>query len=137
MNDRRSQTERVLIENEFGTITNERVIYYRAKGWFSDGSREDIPLQHVTSVRLGISRSVFVGTLFVLVSLALLGADGDAIVLGVLFFAVAFLLMWGSPTIVVNRGGRNLKAAKGLPWQRQSADDFVEALRQQLFDKAA
>jgi hypothetical protein len=71
------------------------------------------------------------------VSLALLGADGDAIVLGVLFFAVAFLLMWGSPTIVVNRGGRNLKAAKGLPWQRQSADDFVEALRQQLFDKAA
>jgi|RhiMethySRZTD1v2_1073278.scaffolds.fasta_scaffold569819_2 hypothetical protein len=137
MNGRSPQTERVLVENEFGTITNKRVIYYRSKGWFSDGSREDIPLQHVTSVRVGISRSVFVGTLFVLVSLALLGAEGDAIVLGVIFFAVAFLLMWGSPTVVVKTSGRNLKAAKGLPWQRQSADDFVDALRQQLFDKAA
>ena len=137
MNDRGLQTEQVFIENEFGTITNKRVIYYRAKGWFSDGSREDIPLQQVTSVRVGISRSVFVGTLFVLVSLALLGADGDAIVLGVLFFTVAFLLMWGSPTVVVKTSGRHLKAAKGLPWQRQSADDFAEALRQQLFDKAA
>ena len=137
MNGRSPQTERVLVENEFGTITDKRVIYYRAKGWFSDGSREDIPLQQVTSVRQDISRSVFVGTLFVLVSLALLGAEGDAIVLGVLFFAVAFLLMWGSPTVVVKTSGRNLKAAKGLPWQRQSADDFVDALRQQLFDKAA
>jgi hypothetical protein len=45
--------------------------------------------------------------------------------------------MWGSPTVVVKTSGRTLKAAKGLPWQRQSADDFVEALRQQLFDKAA
>jgi O-antigen ligase len=130
-------TERIVVENEFGTITNKRVIYYRAKGWFSDGSREDIPLQRVTSVRQDISRSVFLGTLFVLISLALLGAEGDAVVLGVLFFAVAFLLMWGSPTVVVKTSGRTLKAAKGLPWQRQSADDFVEALRQQLFDKAA
>src|SRR5262245_6949901 len=136
MNERRSHTERVFVENEFGTITNKRVIYYRAKGWFSDGSREDIPLQHVTSVRSDISRSAFVGTLFVLVSLALLGAEGDAIVLGALLFAVAFLLMWGSPTVVVNIAGRNLKAAKGLPWQRQSADDFVEALREQLINKA-
>jgi hypothetical protein len=130
-------TERIFVENEFGTITNKRVIYYRAKGWFSGGSREDIPLQHVTSVRLGISRSAFLGTLFVLLSLALLGAEGDAIILGVLFFAVAFLLFWGSPTVVVNTAGRDLNAVKGLPWQRQSADAFVEALRQQLFNKAA
>jgi hypothetical protein len=137
MADRGPHIERIVVENEFGTITNKRVIYYRSKGWFSGGSREDIPLHHVTSVRLGISRSAFLGTLFVLLSLALLGAEGDAIVLGVLFFAVAFLLMWGSPTVVVNTANRDLKAAKGLPWQRQSADAFVDALRQQLFNKAA
>src|SRR5216684_2171237 len=50
------QAEQTFIENPFGTVTNKRVIYYRAKGWFSGGSREDIPLQHVTSVRLDITR---------------------------------------------------------------------------------
>jgi len=137
MADAAAQTERTFVENEFGTITNKRVIYYRAKGWFSDGSREDIPLHHVTSVRLGIARSDFLGTLFVLLSLALLGAEGDAIILGVLCFAVAFLLLWGSPTVVVNTAGRKLNAAKGFPWQRASANAFVEALHQQLFNKAA
>ena len=46
----------IYIENAFGTVTDRRVIYFRSKGWFSNGSKEVIPSQRVTSVRVEISR---------------------------------------------------------------------------------
>jgi hypothetical protein len=132
-----TQGEQTFVENEFGTVTNKRVIYFREKGWFSGGSREDIPLQHVTSVRLDTSRSLILGILLLLLGLGALGAEGGAKVIGIAFLALAVLLLWGSPKVVVNTAGRDLNAAKGLPWQRDSATAFVEALRQQLFNRPA
>ena len=137
MADRVAPTERVFVENEFGTITNKRVIYYRSKGWLTGGSREDIPLQHVTSVRLDISRSLVYGLLSVLFGLVLFGRGGGATIIGLFLLALAALLLWGSPNVVVNTAGRDLSASKGFPWQRASANAFVEALREQLFNKAA
>ena len=126
--------EHTFVENPFGTVTSKRVIYFRAKGWFSGGSREDIPLQHVTSVRLDIVRSAGVGIILALLGLGLLSADvGAGKIVGLLALAVAILMIWGSPAVVVNTAGRDLNAATGFPWQRAEAGTFVEALRGQLF----
>jgi hypothetical protein len=133
MTDAVAQNEQTVVENPFGTVTSKRVIYYRAKGWFSGGSREDIPLQHVTSVRLDISRSVLGGILSLLIALPLLAGDGPIPVLGIILAVLGVILLWGSPAVVVNTAGRDLNAAKGYPWQRAEANAFVEALRQQLF----
>lgn len=127
------QNEQTFLNNPFGTVTNKRVIYYRAKGWFSGGSREDIPLKHVTSVRLDTSRSILGGVLLLLASLGLLGAGGGAVIAALAVLALAALLFWGSPAVIVNTAGRDLNAARGLPWQRGEATAFVEALRKQLF----
>ena len=137
MTDAVTQTEQTFIENEFGTVTTKRVVYFRKKGWFSGGSREDIPLQHVTSVRLETSRSLLGGILLLLVGLGLLAADGGIKIVGVILILPAVLLLWGSPMVVVNTAGGDLNAAKGLPWKRSAADSFVEALRKQLFNKTA
>lgn len=133
MSDQTAQAEQTFVENPFGTVTNKRVIYFRAKSWFSGGSREDIPLQHVTSVRLDVIRSAVLGILLALVGLAFLSADGGLKLLGILLIAMAVILLWGSPAVVVNTAGRDLNAAKGLPWQRKEANAFVDALRAQLF----
>jgi hypothetical protein len=125
--------EQTFVQNPFGTVTSKRVIYNRSKGWFSGGSREDIPLQHVTSVRLDTSRSLGAGILLLLLGLVLLAGEGPAKIFGLLLAALAVLLLWGSPAVVVNTAGRDLNAAKGFPWQRGEANTFVEALRQQLF----
>src|SRR4051794_14219654 len=66
MNATQAQAEQTLADTPFGTVTNRRVIYFRSKSWFGGGSREDIPLQHVTSVRLDTSRSILVGALLLL-----------------------------------------------------------------------
>jgi hypothetical protein len=55
------QGEQTFVSTVFGTVTSKRVIYNRSKGWMSGGSREDIPLKHVTSVSLEISRSILAG----------------------------------------------------------------------------
>lgn len=134
MTESAEPSEQTIVENDFGTVTSKRVIYHRSKGWFSGGSREDIPLQHVTSVRLDTSRSVLGGILALLVGLTMLGMPGLPI-LGVVLLVWAVLLFWGSPAVVVNTAGRDLSAAKGLPWTKPKAEAFVEALRTQLFQK--
>lgn len=125
--------EQQVISNQFGAVTNKRVVYFRDKGWFRGGSRQDIPLKHVTSVRLDTSRSILGGIFLLVIGLALLNAAGGTKVVGVALAALAILLLWGSPTVVVNTAGNDLNAAKGFPWMRSEANAFVEALRSQLF----
>lgn len=137
MSDVVQPSEPTFVENEFGTVTNKRVVYYRNKGWLSGGSREDIPLQHVTSVRLDTSRSLIGGILLLLIGLNMLGADGAASLFGLLLITLAVILLWGSPVVVVNTAGLDLKASKGWPWHRGKASAFVEALRSQLFDRSS
>jgi hypothetical protein len=126
--------EETFVSNAFGTVTNRRVIYRAARNWFGGGAREDIPLNHVTSVRLETSRSVLLGILLFLIGLTLFAAPtAGGVLLGVFALAWAMLLFWGSPTVAVNTAGQDHKAAKGTPWQRAEANAFVDALRSQLF----
>jgi hypothetical protein len=105
MAEQQTQVEQTFITNPFGAVTNKRIIYYRDKGWFSGGSREDIPLQHVTSVRLDISRKIVVGVLLLLMGVEFLGAEGGIKVIGLAVLALAVLSLWGSPAVVVNTSG--------------------------------
>ena len=144
MTDQPQQTEQTIIENRFGTVTNKRVIYFCAKGWFGGGAREDIPLQHVTSVRSDITRGFINGMLGLvllfsgfgmLVTVLSQGFLGFLLISvpAILLLGLGVLFLWGSPIVVVNTAGRDINAAKGLPWQRSEANAFVEALRAQLF----
>lgn len=114
--------ETTYLENPFGTVTDRRVVYYRKKSWFSGGSREDVPLKHVTSVRVETFRSIGWGILLIL--------------FGWFLIVPAFLgilLLWGSPVVVVSTAGGDREVMKGWPWDRQLAEDFARALRNQLF----
>ena len=135
MTEASMKSEQTFVENEFGTVTSRRVVYFRKKGWFSGGSREDIPLQHVTSVRLETSRNLMGGVLLLFVGLLIMAAGSGMAIIGFFLMALAVLLLWGSPAVVVNTAGRDLNASKGLPWKRPEANSFVEALRRQLFNK--
>jgi hypothetical protein len=68
--------EVIHIENAFGTVTDRRIIYFRSKGWFSDGSKEVISLQRVTSVRFEISRPMLLAVPLLLLGLILLRGNG-------------------------------------------------------------
>jgi hypothetical protein len=117
----------------FGTVTSNRVIYFTRKGWLARGIREDIPLRHVTSIRLETSRHVVVGLFLLLLGLLVVAGPRGAGVLGLIPLGAAGLLLWGYPTVVLNTAGGDFRLARGLPWARREADKFVAAVRAQLF----
>jgi hypothetical protein len=126
-------SEQTLVTGIFGTVTNKRVIYNRSRGWLSGGSREDIALAHVTSVRIDTTRHLLWGILLLLVGLSLVGAETtNGLLTGTICSALAVLLLWGSPTVHVNTAGQDRNRASSWPWHRQQAAEFVEAIRQQI-----
>ncbi len=56
-------------------------------------------------------------------------------VLGLFFVAFAVLQLWGSPRVVVNTAGGDMRPAIGWPWKKPEAEHFVMALRQELFKR--
>lgn len=126
-----------IVSNEFGTVYTDRVGFYSQKGWFGGGSQEELPMRHITSVRLDITRHVIWGAILVLVGLAAFSAKGAGIAVGILLVLWGALLLWGSPSVRVNTAGNDLRPARGLPWQRPAAEAYVAAVRKALFEKQA
>lgn len=131
--------EQEIASTSFGMVTNRRIRYRYKKGWFSSGVEEDLPLRHVTSVRLETYRGPVRGAILVLVGLSLLvSKNGPLELIGAVLLALGVLYLWGSPKVVVNTAGNDRRPAKGFPWQRGEAGRFVDAVRGQLFkDEAA
>jgi len=119
--------EQGVTDTVFGTVTTRRVIYFANKGWFSGGSREDVPLRQVVSVRYEIKRSIFLGLLVTVLGLFLL-----MFVVGIIVIPFGLILLWGSPVVNIVTSGGTQSPAIGFPWQRQQAEQFVKAVREQL-----
>jgi hypothetical protein len=126
--------ERLIVSGAFGTVTTKQVIYQHLKGWMFKGYREDIALNNVTSVRLKIWRPRISGLSLLLAASWMLACPPPAGIrhaVGAGFLLLGTLLIWGSPTIWLTTSNDE-HAATGWPWQRRQAEDFVEAIRQQI-----
>jgi hypothetical protein len=53
--------ENKVFKNRLEKISDRRLIYFAKKSWFSGGSREDIPLKQVVSVRYETNPNIFWG----------------------------------------------------------------------------
>ncbi len=129
-----SEKEQTIVETTFGTVTSRRIKYFAKKGWFGGGSEEDIPLRHVTSVRLETNRYLILSVILGLVGIiAIATGDPMGVLIGLVFLAATAFFLWGSPKVVVNTAGGDLRPAMGLPWVKDEANAFVQALRSELF----
>jgi hypothetical protein len=115
----------------FGTITPDLLIYNVQQGWFTEGSRKEIPLQYVTSAKLEIKRYRVFGVLFLLIALACGALDSAGTLIAIVPLSLAVLLLWGSPLVRVNTADEgDLPPATGLPWTRPEAEWFVTTVDQ-------
>ena len=133
-NKAQTQGDRPIIHTSFGSVYEKQVVYFRGKGWFRGGSREDVPLKHITSVRIDITRHIIGGVVLGLIGLLALGVgELELVIFGTVLIVLAIMLIWGSPSVVINTAGGDLSEVLGFPWQRNEANAFVETLRKQLF----
>jgi hypothetical protein len=130
-----SAPERISVETNYGTVSNIRVTFYARKWLLGGKSVEDLPMRHITAVRLETVRHWIWGTLLGLIGLALLASKSGGIVVGIILVALAALLIWGWPKVVVNTAGGDLRPSVGMPWTRGQADEFVTALRRELVNR--
>lgn len=122
--------------NEFGSVYADRVGFYASKGWFGGGRLEELPIRHVTSVRLETTRKPVIGIVLILAGLACFApGSGAAMVFGVLLIAVGILQLIGWPQVTINTAGNDLRTSTGGVWQKSNAEAFVGAVRKALFDK--
>lgn len=117
----------------FGTITTKRVRFRAKKSLFSGVSEMDMPIRHVTSVRYETTRHPVWGILLALAGIGCLLVGGSLIVLGIIWFAIAAICLWGSPKVIVTTGGDSQHSVS-FPWNKGQAEQFVSALRNQLFE---
>lgn len=118
----------------FGSVNQDQITYYRNRGWLSGGSRTDVPLRHVTSVREETARRPILGIFGLLVAiLSVAGAGAIGVVIGIPILLISILCLWGWPRIAVNTAGGDLSYMSGFPWQRSAAGQFTNAVRSALF----
>jgi hypothetical protein len=125
-----------LFSNEFGAVYSDRVTFLAKKGWFGGGVQEELPIRHVTSVRLETTRKVLWGAVLALAGLGLMASgSGGAMLFGLAAIVFGVLLLIGWPEVTINTAGNDLRKSTGGIWQKSNADEFVAAVRKALFDK--
>ncbi|HXC54954.1 MAG TPA: hypothetical protein VNU97_06640 [Rhizomicrobium sp.] len=125
-----------MFDNEFGAVYPDRIAFYAKKGWFGGGVLEELPMRHVTSVRLETSRNVFGGLVLTLIGAGFLYSGAAiAMLFGLIALALGILLLIGWPAVTINTAGNDLRTSTGGVWQKGNAESFVSAVRKALFDK--
>lgn len=119
-----TEAETTYVDNIFGTVTDQQVVYHPDRGWLTEGRREDAPLGHITSVEFAISRSLINGMLLII-----MGVPTILVLVGVIFILFGYCLLKGTPTVIVNTTDGKREVMKGWPWQRGQAYDFAKALQ--------
>src|SRR5574341_1384170 len=92
-----TETETTYIDNIFGRVTDQRVIYFPNRGWLTEGREEDAPLSHIASVEFVVSRSLSNGILLII-----MGVPTILVLVGVIFILFGYCLIKGTPTGMVN-----------------------------------
>jgi hypothetical protein len=119
-----TKAETTYIDNIFGIVTDQRVVYHPNRGWLTEGRKEDVPLSHIASVEFEISRSLSNGMLLIVI-----GVPAMVVLVGVIFILFGYCLLKGTPTVIVNTTDGKREIMKSWPWHREQAYEFAKALQ--------
>lgn len=119
-----TEAETTYVDNIFGRVTDQRVIYHPNRGWLTEGHEEDAPLSHIASVEFVLSRSLSNGILLIVI-----GVLTMIVLVGVIFILFGYCLLKGTPTVIVNTTDGKREIMKSWPWHREKAYEFAKALQ--------
>lgn len=122
-----TEAETTYVDNIFGIVTDQRVVYHPNRGWLTEGRKEDVPLGSIASVEFEMRRNLKHGILLIVTGVLTL-----IILLGVIFILFGVCLLRGTPTVIVNTADGQQEVMKGWPWHREPAEEFVKALQAQI-----
>lgn len=123
------------MHNRFGMVTTLSVRYNEKKNLFAGIAKENLPMRHVTSIKLETSRhaiwGAILGVIGLIIFLAGFQGGAGAVFFGAIILALGVFLIWGWPKVVVYSGGQP-HGAVSWPWTRGEADTFKKAVDREL-----
>jgi hypothetical protein len=138
----RGSREQEVLSNKFGTITEKQITFLSDKDLFKNGSREEMPLRQVVSVRFYQQKSFIaiitgiLGILFSLAGVTLLRGNLVTLTIAALIITlcvwIAYLGIAGFPTVAITTAEGKITHAKGWPNDRSEAKAFALVLREKI-----
>lgn len=138
----RGSREQEVLSNKFGTITDKRLIFLSKKDLFQNGTREEMTLKQVVSVRFYQQKSFVailsgsIGILFSIAVVSLLPSNLVALMSGLLLIAlcvwIAYIGIAGFPTVAITTKEGKTTHATGWPNDKSEAKAFALVLREKI-----
>ncbi|MCU0447756.1 MAG: serine/threonine protein kinase [Microscillaceae bacterium] len=130
----KKEKEYILLDNQFGLLTNRKVLYIKGKDLFEAGQREEVYLRKIISADLESHREIPTGIFFLLISIPLLIFYFGILTLIFSGFMLGFagLCFLKFPTVVLVRQDLKKIKMRGWPWHNRAASEYVFTLQQQL-----
>lgn len=138
----RGSREQEVLSNKFGTITDKRLIFLSKKDLFQNGTREEMTLRQVVSVRFYQQKSfvaIITGTIGILLSLAVVSLLRGNLVALIISALITTLCVWiayvgiaGFPTVAVTTAEGKTTHARGWPKDKSEAKAFALVLREKI-----
>ena len=129
-----------IFSNKFGHVETDRITFNLKKGWFSGTLKTDYPTKHITSVSLDTSRRPIWSALLGLAGMGIFSSASESpepegvIFWGIILILLAIYFILGRPAIHFSTaGGERIISYGSWPWQKKDAQDFVDALKKELF----
>lgn len=126
--------EVLLLNNEFGIITNKKIHFWEGKDLFEKGAIKEIQLKKIIDCELKAHREIGSGLFFILLSIPML-----------IFYFSPFILFFSSicivfslicflefPTIIINTDENKKIKMKGWAWHYYQAQEFCKILQNSL-----
>jgi len=138
--------EKVMIENIFGTVTNQRVVFNEPSG------REELSLKDVYSVSFSRKNNRIQAVIFFIFSicilLGLIFFEGGvnvfdknmiviqivAVIIIIVFFLLAIFHFWGYYVININEAGDDRIMIKVKLLKSKKGREFSEAIEEQVYE---
>ncbi len=129
-----------IFSNGFGEVQTDRITFSLKKSWFSGTLKADYPTKHITSISLDTSRRPILGGMCGLAGVTAVvqapgsPSAGSLIFLGLILILVGIYLLIGRPAIhFATAGGEKIISYGSWPWQKNAAQEFVDAIRKEVF----
>ena len=125
-------TERQVVANRFGTVTNLAVHYNVKKNVFAGVKREDPIMRHAVAARQETTRHAIWGGLLALIGVAWLLSGSVASIGAIIPLAAGIFLFWGMQKVSVTAANGATRPSVSWPWTHSEAEEFVNGVSKEL-----
>ncbi|MCS6822418.1 MAG: serine/threonine protein kinase [Microscillaceae bacterium] len=124
--------EKILLENKFGKITTQKLIFYKGLDLFEKGKLESIDIAKVEKASFKVHREYATG-LFLLgmaVYLWLIAFHWSIFFLSLLVVLLALLCFLPFPTVIIQQIDGKRNVMRSWPWHNRKASEYVLVLNE-------